>query len=111
VVSKVLVCTITDVAAGAVKKVKLQDRTLAIYNIDGRFYATDDRCTHGLASLSDGLLDGDVIECAMHFGAFHVPSGKPVAMPCTVPLRTYDVNVEGSDIFVAVEPAAIGPGH
>src|SRR5262245_12049448 len=98
-VTRVLLCSTSDVLPGTVTKVELQGRSLAVYNIDGQFFATDDRCTHGLASLSDGVLDGDVIECTMHFGAFHVPSGEPAGMPCTVPLRTYPVDVEGTDVF------------
>ena len=64
---------------------------VAVYNIDGAFYVTDDECTHAAASLADGMLEGDVIECCMHMGSFHVPTGNVVAPPCEVPLRTYQV--------------------
>ncbi len=68
-------------------------------NLQGRFYAADDACTHGESSLSEvGELNGDVIECGRHFGGFHVPSGKPVLPPCSVALRIYPV-VELDGVF------------
>ena len=79
---------------------------LAVYNIGGTFYVTDDQCTHAAASLADGLLDGDVIECSMHFGAFHVPTGKPVAEPCSIALRTYKAVVRDGQVLVDLEKSA-----
>src|ERR1700678_4508710 len=74
--SVVRVCAKADVAPGSVKAFAVGPNPLAVYNIDGIFYVTDDECTHAAASLADGMLDGDVIECCMHFGSFHVPPGK-----------------------------------
>jgi nitrite reductase/ring-hydroxylating ferredoxin subunit len=78
------------------------------HNIDGKFYVTDDECTHAAASLADGMLEGDVIECSMHFGAFHVPTGKVMQPPCELALRTYKVVLQGDDIFVDLERDAAG---
>ena len=65
----VLLCKAADLSPGAVRRVEHPDcPAIAVYNVDGVFYATDDNCTHGLSSLAEGLLDGDVIECAAHFG-------------------------------------------
>ena len=83
-------------------------RTLAVYNIDGAFYVTDDECTHAAASLADGMLEGDVIECCMHMGSFHVPTGKVVQPPCEIPLRTYQVVLKGDDMFVDLGRNAAG---
>ena len=58
-------------------------RPIAVFNVSGVFFATDDTCTHGMASLSEGLLDGEVVECPWHAGAFNVRTGEPVAAPCT----------------------------
>lgn len=87
------VCATGDVAPNSVKKFEIDGHGIAIYNIDGAFYASDDTCTHGLSSLSEGELDGDIIECSLHFGAFHVPTGKPAGSPCSVPLKVYRVEV------------------
>jgi nitrite reductase/ring-hydroxylating ferredoxin subunit len=93
-------CKTSEVPENAVKFCAVGGKNLAIYNIDGTFYATEDECTHGAASLSEGILDGDVVECPLHFGAFHIPTGKPVAAPCSIALRTYPVSVEGDDVMV-----------
>jgi len=104
----VRVCSTTEVAPGTVKAYAIGARTLAVYNIDGAFYVTDDECTHAAASLADGMLEGDVIECCMHMGAFHVPTGKVMQPPCEEPLRTYQVMLKGDDIFVDLSRNAAG---
>ena len=57
--------------------VELDGRMIALYNIDGDFYATDDICTHRRARLSDGYLDGRIVQCPLHFGKFDVITGQP----------------------------------
>jgi len=104
----VRVCAKADVSPGAVKAFAVGTSTLAVYNIDGTYYATDDECTHAAASLADGMLDGDVIECCMHMGSFHVPSGRVVEPPCEVPLRTYQVVLRDDDVFVDLGRNAAG---
>src|SRR5580693_1907576 len=94
----VRVCAQADIAPETVKAFEVGDSRLAVYNIAGQFYVTDDECTHAAASLADGMLEGDVIECCMHMGSFHVPTGNVVAPPCEVSLRTYKVVLEGDDV-------------
>jgi nitrite reductase/ring-hydroxylating ferredoxin subunit len=106
--SVVRVCSTSDVAPDSVKAFAVGDKTLAVYNIDGKIYATDDECTHAAASLADGMLDGDVIECCMHMGSFRVPTGEVVEPPCEVPLRTYQVTLKGDDVFVDLSRNAAG---
>ena len=95
--SVVRVCSKSEVAPGSVKAFAVGDKTLAVYNIDGTFYATDDECTHAAASLADGMIEGDVIECCMHMGSFHIPTGMVMQPPCEVPLRTYQVVLKDED--------------
>ena len=59
--------------------------------------------THEFAFLSEGFVDGDVIECPLHAGTFDILTGKAMSPPVTEDLRTYSVKVEGDDIYVAVE--------
>jgi len=93
-----------DLPEGEICSATLPDGTdIAVYNVDGAFYATADRCTHGEASLSeDGILDGKEVECSWHFGTFDVTTGEPCAMPCTVPLRTYSVSVIEGMVYVEI---------
>ena len=81
--AEIQVCAAADVPENGVISREVGDELVAIYNIDGTFYATEARCTHGLADLADGTLDGDEIECSFHFGAFHVPSGKATKPPAS----------------------------
>jgi len=104
----VRVCSKSEVGPESVKAFAVGASTLAVYNIDGAFYVTDDECTHAAASLADGMLEGDVIECCMHMGSFHVPTGKVMQPPCEVPLRTYRVVLEGDDILVDLSRNAAG---
>jgi len=104
----VRVCGKAEVAPGAVKAFVVGPAMLAVYNIDGTYYVTDDECTHAAASLADGILEGDVIECCMHMGSFNVVTGEPVAPPCEVPLRTYQVVLKGEDVFADLSRNAVG---
>jgi nitrite reductase/ring-hydroxylating ferredoxin subunit len=97
------VCAAADVPRGSVIGVAIGDRHIAVYNIGGTFYATDGYCTHAMASLADGFLDGDVIECSMHFGSFHVPTGEVRQPPCTERLRTYRTEVRDGQVYVALD--------
>ena len=99
-------CKVGELSDGDVRRVAAGGLTLAVYNVDGEFFVTDDACTHGPGSLSEGFLEGDVIECNFHQGAFHIPTGRVEAPPCMVPLRTYAVQVV--DGKVCIEAPASG---
>ena len=73
---------------------------LAVYNVDGEFFVTDDLCTHGQASLADGFVEGDEIECPLHAGRFCIRTGAPTAEPCEEPIKTYPVVRQGDGVFI-----------
>jgi nitrite reductase/ring-hydroxylating ferredoxin subunit len=75
---------------------------VAVYRVEGEFYVTDDACTHGPGSLSEGYLDGHVIECDFHNGAFDIRSGAVVAPPCMVPVKTYKVIPNEGAVIIEV---------
>jgi nitrite reductase/ring-hydroxylating ferredoxin subunit len=106
--SIVRVCAQADVAPGSVQAFEVGAKRLAVYNLAGTFYVTDDECTHAAASLADGMIDGDVIECCMHMGSFHIPTGKVVEPPCEVPLRTYQVVLKDDGVFADLSRNAAG---
>lgn len=94
-------CDVTDLAAGEMRSFELPGRPpIALYNVDGAFYCTDDTCTHGNALLSDGELDGLDVICPFHDGAFNICTGKPTSAPCIIPLKTHAVLVEDGKIKV-----------
>ncbi len=100
--TKIELCSVSDVEPGAVLKVEQDDLTLAVFNLDGEFFVTDDHCTHGPGSLSEGFVQGDVVECNFHGGQFNIRTGAVVAPPCMVPIKTYATIVEEGKVFIEV---------
>jgi nitrite reductase/ring-hydroxylating ferredoxin subunit len=86
-------CAASELAPGAALKVEIGDLTLAVFNVDGEFFVTDDQCTHGPGSLSEGYVDGEVVECNFHNGQFNIRTGEVMSPPCMVPVKTYPVTV------------------
>lgn len=78
---------------------------IAIFNLDQKFYATSGICTHAQAFLSEGYIDGQTVECPLHQGLFHIPTGMPLSPPVTERLKTYETKVEGGYVHVLVEVA------
>jgi p-cumate 2,3-dioxygenase ferredoxin component len=97
---------ISDFTEGTVSQAKLPSGfPIAIYLVDGEFYATSDRCTHGAASLSDeGELEGHVIECAWHYGTFDIRTGAALTLPCRASLPTFNTRIEGDLLLVKMKP-------
>src|SRR6185312_11968534 len=63
-------CKADAVAAGSALRVESGDLQLAVFNVEGEYFVTDDCCTHGPGLLSEGYIDGDVVECNFHNGQF-----------------------------------------
>jgi nitrite reductase/ring-hydroxylating ferredoxin subunit len=103
VAKRVELCKTDAVALGTALRVEAEGLTVAVFNLDGEFYVTDDACTHGPGSLSEGFIDGDVIECNFHNGQFDIKTGAVVAPPCMVPVKTYPTTVEGGTVFIEVD--------
>ena len=86
------------------RRIDHNGRAYAVFNVAGAYHVSDDTCTHGFASLSEGELAGHVITCPWHGGAFDVRTGAALAPPCTDPLRVHRCRVEG-DMLVAWLPS------
>lgn len=97
----VKVARVGEIAPGTVKRVELGDEPVAIFNLDGEFYAIGDTCTHEEASLADGDIFGDVVECPLHGAEFDIKSGRARTLPAVLPVPTYEVRVEGDDVLIA----------
>ena len=101
--SRALLCQRDELAPGELKKVTHREGdAICVYNLGGTFYATTDMCTHATASLAEGDLEDDLITCPVHWGQFHVPSGKAVTFPCERHLRTYKVIVTDREVFADI---------
>ena len=93
-------CATADVATNAALKVEKNGLSLAVFNLAGEYYVTDDLCTHGPGSLSEGYLEGEVIECDFHNGAFNIRTGAVVTPPCMIPLKTYAVHTIDGKVYI-----------
>jgi len=100
--SKIELCNAADVAAGTALKVETAGLSVAVFNVDGEFYVLDDLCTHGPGSLSEGYIEGDVVECNFHNGQFNIRTGEVVLPPCMIPMKTYPTSVENGKVVIEV---------
>jgi nitrite reductase/ring-hydroxylating ferredoxin subunit len=101
--TRIELCNTDEVAAGSALRVENGDLILAVYNLDGEFYVTDDACTHGPGSLSEGYIEDDIVECNFHGGQFNIKSGEVAAPPCMVPIKTYPTTVENGKVVIEVD--------
>ena len=75
------VANVDDIPPGTMKHVEVNDREIAIANVNGKFYAIDDRCGHTSARLSRGGLRGNIVTCPLHGAQFDVTTGKKQSEP------------------------------
>ena len=94
---------VADVPCGTVKAGRIENIPVALYNLDGQFFATHDICTHAHACLSDGYLEDGKVECPLHQGVFDVRTGKALSGPVDVDLQTFSVRIEDGEVLVDVE--------
>ena len=94
-------CKTDDVVENGVVQVTPPgfDDGIAVYQLDGEYFATDDMCTHALVSLSGGEVEDGIIYCPLHGGAFDIRTGVPKEYPCTRPLKTYRVEVKDGSLY------------
>lgn len=90
----------SELPRGGMKAVAFGGRELALYDVAGRVYATDNLCTHAYALLTDGSLEGGVVECPLHGGRFEVATGKGLGPPIPCDLQTYQARVVDEEIQV-----------
>jgi len=95
-----------DLMPGMVKVVDVQGRRIAVCNVDGRYFAVDDVCTHDGGPLGKGRLCDGQIECPRHGARFDVETGRAVVLPAVMPIRTYALRVIGTEVRVCLERRA-----
>lgn len=100
----VRVAAASDVPPGGATVVELDGRRIAVFNVDGAYYAIDDTCTHEEASLSAGGCNGEIVTCPKHGSRFNVRTGRVLSLPAVVPVNTYPVKVDDGQILVLPEP-------
>jgi nitrite reductase/ring-hydroxylating ferredoxin subunit len=99
------VAKVGDIGPGELKYVEAgpDDEPICLINFEGELYAMGDCCTHEYASLADGEIVGDELECPLHGGAFEIKTGMPASFPVVVRNVMYQVKIDGDSILVGVE--------
>jgi 3-phenylpropionate/trans-cinnamate dioxygenase ferredoxin subunit len=99
----VTVAKATDTPPGTISVHEVDGKRIALCNVNGRFYAIDDVCTHDGGPLDQGELIDNLVECPRHGARFDVTTGRPVVLPAVRPVKTYPVEVDGDDVKVTVD--------
>lgn len=96
----VTVATRGEIPEGGVKVTYIDGVAVAVFHVEGEYFAMEDVCTHDGGPLAEGPLEGHVIECPRHGARFDIRTGAVKALPATSPVPTYAVRVQGEDIQV-----------
>ena len=99
--------SVDEVGPGNIKQYVLEDRFVALCNVEGEFHAFEDVCTHAFAYLSEGGMEGDRIKCPLHGALFDVRTGQPKSLPAVKPVPKHEVKVEDGNVYVAMNPKRV----
>ena len=91
----------SEIPSGSGKVVEVGGKAIAVFHCDGKFYATDNACKHRGGPLGEGSLSGTTVTCPWHGWEYDVTSGA-CQMDASITVQTFDVKVEGDDIFVSI---------
>ena len=96
------VCPVDELPPGSVKIVRAGQLALGVYNVDGEYYAIEDRCSHDDGPLCEGDWDEEScwVVCPRHGSQFDLATGVPRSLPATEPVPTYPVRVADGKVVV-----------
>ena len=100
-VSKVRVCRAEDLKPGMALRVETDVEPVAVFNVDGEFYATQGHCLHLKGPLGEGSVDDHVLTCPWHGWQYDVRTGEN-EFDRAIQLRTYEVRVEDGEVKIAL---------
>ncbi len=95
----VKVASSNEISPGECKVALVADKAIALYNVDGKFYATDNTCLHRGGPLGEGSLKGAIVTCPLHGWQYDVTNGSNAMNP-SISVATYAVKVDGDSIMV-----------
>ncbi|MFC3106449.1 bifunctional 3-phenylpropionate/cinnamic acid dioxygenase ferredoxin subunit [Undibacterium arcticum] len=94
------VCDVSAVRNQEARCLRVGEEDVAVFNLDGQFYAVADRCPHGNASLSEGWVENGEVECPLHQARFDLASGKVLCAPARDNLKTFKVKLADGVVLV-----------
>jgi len=98
----VKVATVDEIPPGRAKLIEVAGNEIAVFNINGEFYAIDNSCTHVGGPLCEGEISGAEVTCPWHGATFDLTNGRALGPPAFEPVNSYPVRVDGSDIHIEV---------
>lgn len=97
----VKVATKDQVPVGSSKLIEIEYVRIALFNLDGDFYAIEDVCTHDGGPLVEGeILNGCEVMCPRHGARFDIRTGEALSFPAFEATATYEVRIDGDDILI-----------
>jgi len=90
----------SDIFPGFARAYDVSGQGIAVVSVEGKLYAFRDHCPHMGAQLSQGLLAGKIVTCPLHGSQFDVTTGERIYGPAKDPIKTYQVKIDGEDLFV-----------
>ena len=94
------VARVDDFPPGTVRTVEIEGTPIAVFNLNGHYYAIEDVCTHEAETLSDGAVEGEEIVCPRHGAHFSIVTGAALSPPAYEPVTTFPMQVEGGMVMV-----------
>jgi len=91
-----------ELASGSARLIEVEGRRIALFNLNGTFYAIDDTCPHRGGPLSEGLIQGDVVVCPWHGARFRIETGEVLSPPAPHGVACYPVRVQGGEIEIEI---------
>jgi nitrite reductase/ring-hydroxylating ferredoxin subunit len=102
--------TVDEVGPGEIKQYLVENRFVALCNVEGEFHAFEDVCTHQFTHLSEGEFAGSEVKCPLHGAKFDVKTGAAKSLPAVKPVPKHEVRVENGSVYVALNPKRVKVG-
>lgn len=98
----VKVITVQEIKPGQAILVQAAGKDIALFDVNGQFFAIDDVCAHAGGPLSEGTLEGTTVTCPWHGSKYDVRSGQVLAGPAQTNVASFPLKVEGEDIMIEI---------
>jgi len=99
--AKVKVANVNDIGEGELKKVEVGSEPVVLFKVDGKIYATQNKCSHVGCGLDENhAIQGEIVECTCHGSQFNIKTGAVILPPAVESLKTYQVSVKGEEVFI-----------
>jgi nitrite reductase/ring-hydroxylating ferredoxin subunit len=98
----VKVASTDEIAPGSAKQAEVNGKTIALFNLDGSYYAIDNTCTHRGGPLAEGFVEGEEVTCPWHGAQFNIKTGAVVSPPAAKDVAKFNVRVQGNDVEVEI---------